>query len=149
MTTAYFTPLCSSILTQVSVASADKERETYDAIALWDTGSVYTGISKDLAERMGLKPLPWKQTMHYANGESREENVYHIHITLDDSGRRADILAFEFAVDNNLIHSYLILLMPCLLNQYIDSDRLLFGIDSLVPEMQLLFQDYNHVLMQF
>ena len=97
MTTAYFTPLCSSILTQVSVASADKERETYDAIALWDTGSVYTGISKDLAERMGLKPLPWKQTMHYANGESREENVYHIHITLDDSGRRADILAFEFA----------------------------------------------------
>ena len=89
--------MCSSILTQVSVASADKERETYDAIALWDTGSVYTGISKDLAERMGLKPLPWKQTMHYANGESREENVYHIHITLDDSGRRADILAFEFA----------------------------------------------------
>ena len=97
MTTAYFTPLCSSILTQVSVASADKERETCDAIALWDTGSVYTGISKDLAERMGLKPLPWKQTMHYANGESRDENVYHIHITLDDSGRRADILAFEFA----------------------------------------------------
>lgn len=35
--------------------------------------------------------------MHYANGESREENVYHIHIILDDSGRRADILAFEFA----------------------------------------------------
>ena len=97
MTTAYFTPLCSSILTQVSVASADKERETYDAMALWDTGSVYSGISKDLAERMGLKPLPWKQTMHYANGESREENVYHIQVTFDDSGRRADILAFEFS----------------------------------------------------
>ena len=95
--TAFITPPGLQILSQVSVASADKERETYDAIALWDTGSVYTGISKDLAERMGLKPLPWKQTMHYANGESREENVYHIHITLDDSGRRADILAFEFA----------------------------------------------------
>ena len=97
MTTAYFTPLCSSILTQVSVASADKPSEMYDAIALWDTGSVYSGISKKMAECMGLKQMPFKQTVHYANGVSAEENVYHIHVTIDDSGRRADFLAFEFS----------------------------------------------------
>ncbi len=68
-------------------------------MALWDTGSVYSGISKSMAERMGLTPLPWKQRVDYADGESRDENVYHIHIAFPPSGRRADICAFEFRDD--------------------------------------------------
>ena len=91
-----FTPSCSQILSRVNVASADGGTEERDAIAVWDTGSMYTGISKSLAERMKLKPLGWKQPIRYADGTADETNVYHIQIVFLPSGHRAEVLAFEF-----------------------------------------------------
>jgi hypothetical protein len=94
--TGEFTASHSSILTQVSVTSEDGNVSVDDVTALWDTGSEFTGISKALAKRMGLKPLPQKQWIGYANGSSELSNTYRILITFPPSGRRADTYAYEF-----------------------------------------------------
>ena len=94
--TAFITPSCSQILTQVSVASADNEHCPADAIALWDTGAESCGISKKLAERLGLKPLKWKKVVRYADGTVREENVYMVSFFFPPNGYKATLYAFEF-----------------------------------------------------
>lgn len=92
--TAYITPSCSQILSQVSVASGDSE--PLDAIAVWDTGAESSGISKKMAERLWLKPLKWKKRVRYADGTVREENVYLVSILFPPNGYRATLYAFEF-----------------------------------------------------
>lgn len=94
--TAFITPSCSQILTQVSVASADNEHCPADAIALWDTGAESCGISKKLAERLGLKPLKWKKVVRYADGTVKEENVYLVCFFFPPNGYKATLYAFEF-----------------------------------------------------
>jgi hypothetical protein len=80
----------------VSVTSEDGSVSVDNVTALWDTGSEFTGISKALAERMGLKPLPQKQWIGYADGSSELSNTYRILITFPPSGRRADTYVYEF-----------------------------------------------------
>lgn len=93
--TAYITPSCSQILTQVSVAS-DRGGEPVDANAVWDTGAESSGISKKMAERLGLKPLGWKKRIRYADGTVREENVYLVSFIFPPNGYRATLYAFGF-----------------------------------------------------
>ena len=83
------------IKTRVSVASADGDSHVDDAIALWDTGSELCGISKSLAERLGLKPVG-KKPISYGDGEMVEENVYVVTLTFPPSGIRAMPYAVEF-----------------------------------------------------
>ena len=92
--TAYITPSCSQILSQVSVASGDSE--PVDAIAVWDTGAESCGISKKMAERLGLKPLGWKKRIRYADGTVRDENVYVVSFIFPPNGYKATLYAFEF-----------------------------------------------------
>lgn len=94
--TAYITPSCLQILTQVNVASGRGEGKREDAIAIWDTGAESCGISKKLAERMGLKPLKWKKVIRYVNGDVREEKVYLVTIFFPPSDIKATLYAFEF-----------------------------------------------------
>jgi len=94
--TAYITPSCLQILTQVSVASGRGDGKREDAIAIWDTGAETCGISKKLAERLGLKPLGWKKVIRYADGTAREENVYLVSFFFPPSDYKATLYAFEF-----------------------------------------------------
>ena len=117
--TEYFTQSCSQIQSRVNVASADGRTEERDVIAVWDTGSMYTGISKSLAERIGLKPLSWKQPMRYADGTGDNANVYHIQIVFPLTGHRVDVCAFEFGdaaqdvlIGMNIIRNGTFLLEP-------------------------------------
>ena len=91
--TAYITPSCSQILSQVSVASDDGP---VDAIAVWDTGAESSGISKNMAERLGLKPLGWKKRIRYADGTVCDEDVYLVSFIFPPNGYMATLYAFGF-----------------------------------------------------
>ena len=80
----------------MNVASGRGEGKREDAIAIWDTGAESCGISKKLAERMGLKPLKWKKVIRYVNGDVREEKVYLVTIFFPTSDIKATLYAFEF-----------------------------------------------------
>lgn len=93
--TAYITTSCSQILTQVSVAS-DKGGKPVEANAVWDTGAESSGISKKLAERLGMEPLGWKKRIRYADGTVREENVYLVSIFFPPRGYKVTLYVYEF-----------------------------------------------------
>lgn len=94
--TAYVTQSSLQILTQVSVASGHGDGERKEALAVWDTGTESCGISKKMAERLGLKPLGWKKLVRYADGTLREENVYLVSIFFPPNNYKATLYAFEF-----------------------------------------------------
>ena len=94
--TAYITASCSSIRTLVSVASDKGDGQHEDAIAIWDTGSESSGISKQMAGRLGMKPLGWKKVIRYANGKTCEENVYLATIFFPSTDAKATLYLFEF-----------------------------------------------------
>ena len=98
MEKADFTPSCSLIKTRVCLASADNSERMDDAIALWDTGSEYCGVSQKVVQRLGLKVIGYQKT-GYGDGTVKDEPVYAVCITFPLSGRRILVHAAEFAAE--------------------------------------------------
>ena len=96
---AEFTPPCSSIRTRVSLASVSQDNEVAEAIALWDTGSTYCGISSSMVERLKLKSVSTVK-IRYGNGQIGEEKRYPLRVTFQPSGRVAVVYATEFTDDS-------------------------------------------------
>lgn len=92
---AKFDQSCSLIKTPVNVASVDGKKRYDNATALWDTGSEFCGISKRLAEHIGLKPIGTK-LVSYGDGVLKNENVYSVCLTFCPSGRCVVVYAAEY-----------------------------------------------------
>lgn len=89
-----------------------------DAIALWDTGSEYCGISEDMAKRLHLRQIGVQPT-RYGDGARIEEPVYLVEVTFQPSGRKAQCYAVQngddsedFIVGMSLIRAGTFLLEP-------------------------------------
>lgn len=89
--TAEFTPPFSLIRTPVRLSSIKSDGKQVDAVALWDTGATYSGISKRMVERLCLtNSVDVKE--QYADGKIRTHKAYMVNITFPN-GRQAHTLA--------------------------------------------------------
>ena len=98
-----FTPSYSRILTQVNVATIRGE-QWEDPTALWDTGSESSGISQELASRLGLKPKAWGD-VRYGNGAIQTEPIYVVRLRFPLTGHMAilEVKGFEDTAQDAII----------------------------------------------
>ncbi len=115
--TAEFTPPFSLIKTPVSLSSVKSGSKAVDAIAVWDTGSEYSGISKRLVKLLGLKK-PVDVLEKYPDGKVRKLKAYWVNITFPN-GREAHTMAtahesetIDFIIGMNMIRWGTFLLEP-------------------------------------
>lgn len=92
---AEFTPLHTSIVTLVNVSSVDGKHTKEGAIALWDTGADFCGISNELAKQLELKQVG-TQSVRYGNNAVSEEPVYLANIKFPQTGRETSVTVTGF-----------------------------------------------------
>ena len=113
-----YTAWCPSILTRVSVASADGKHRVDDAIALWDTGATDCFVSRRLIDELKLKKIG-EMDVRYADERVVTKDVYLVRLTFQPSGREIEIYASDtgedsqdFIIGMNIIRNGRFLLEP-------------------------------------
>jgi len=97
--TAEFTLSHPLIVTRVNVCSTDGKHRKDGAIALWDTGSEHCGVSKALAQELGLLQVGTRLT-RYGDKQVIEEPTYLVNIEIPQTGFKRSLLVVGFGDDS-------------------------------------------------
>lgn len=91
-----FTTEAKWILSRVNLFSCDRLKKAIHVVALWDTGSMYNGVSNKLADALGLEKVGI-QRVRYGDNVMKSQPVYRADILFLDSGKtfRWEFVGFD------------------------------------------------------